>query len=261
MLGETSNGIRYATVGEGPVLFLVHGFPLDQTLWLDQMRSLSGKARLVTLDLRGFGTSPRMGSDILDMDTHAADCDLVLEELGIDTAHVVGLSMGGYVALAMADLFGHRVSSLVLMDTNASADGEAARRGRDATAERLVGEGRLAVVDALAGVVLGPEASVTARARFRTMAEATAYETYVGALMGMRDRPDRTGVLREFDGPVTVVSGADDALMPPADVAEPLSRVAPDSRLVLIPGAGHLPPLERPAATSAALAEHLDRVR
>ncbi len=260
MLREASNGIRFVAAGEGPAVLLIHGFPLDHTLWLDQIRDLHGEALVVAVDLRGFGASPRMGEDTLDMERHASDCDLVLDELGVDRAHVVGLSMGGYVTLALADLFGHRVASMVLMDTKAGPDGDDAKAGRDAMAERLVTEGRSAVAASLMGGLLGPEPSVAARARFLTMAEALPYESYVGALMGMKQRPDRTAVLADFEGPVTVVSGEDDGLMSVADVAEPLAATARDGELVVIPGAGHLPPIERPAATGDAIRRHLARI-
>lgn len=260
MLRESSNGIRFVAAGEGPAVLLIHGFPLDHTLWSDQIRALVGEARVIAVDLRGFGSSPRMGAEILDMERHASDCDLVLDELGVDRAHVVGLSMGGYVTLAMADLFGHRVASMVLMDTKAAADGDEARSGRDAMAERLVEDGRAAVAASLLGGLLGPQPSLAARARFLTMAESLAYESYVGALMGMKQRPDRTGVLAEFDGPVTVVSGEDDGLMTVADVAEPLAAIARHGELVVIPGAGHLPPIEQPSATADAIRRHLGRV-
>ena len=260
MLHEASNGIRYAVAGEGPAVLLIHGFPLDHTLWLDQSRDLAGEARVVAIDLRGFGASPRMGHDVLDMERHASDCDLVLDELGIDRAHVVGLSMGGYVALALADLFGHRVASMVLMDTKAAPDDDGAKAGRLAMAERLVTEGRTAVAAGMAGGLLGPAPSLEARARFLTMAESVPYETYVGALMGMRQRPDRTAVVAAFDGPVTVVSGADDGLMSGGDVAEPLAATARNGELVVIDGAGHLPPIEQPVATTDALRRHLERV-
>lgn len=260
MLAEASNGIRYVGVGAGPAVLLIHGFPLDHTLWIDQIRALADEAQVIAPDLRGFGSSPRMGEDILDMETHASDCDLLLEALGIEQAHVVGLSMGGYVALALADLFGHRVASLVLMDTKAGADSDEGKAGRDAMAQRLVTEGRAHVAAALADGLLGPDPSIHARARLLTMAEGMAYESYIGALMGMKQRPDRTQVLRDFAGPVTVVSGEDDGLMTVADVAEPLTAMAADSRLVVIPGAGHLPPIEQPAATTAAIVAHLGRV-
>jgi pimeloyl-ACP methyl ester carboxylesterase len=247
-------------VGTGPAVLLIHGFPLDHTLWTDQIRDLSDQAQVIAIDLRGFGSSPRMGEDVLDMETHASDCDLLLEDLGIDRAHVVGLSMGGYVALALADLFGHRTASLVLMDTKAGPDSEEGKAGRGAMAQRLVTEGRHRMAAALADGLLGPDPSVSARARLLTMAENMAYESYVGALMGMKQRPDRTEVLREFVGPVTVVSGEDDGLMTVADVAAPLAEIAAESELVVIPGAGHLPPIEQPAATTAAIAAHLARV-
>jgi pimeloyl-ACP methyl ester carboxylesterase len=260
MLSEARNGIRYTSVGTGPAVLLIHGFPLDHTMWIDQIRDLADRAQVIAMDLRGFGSSPRMGGDVLDMETHASDCDLLLEELGIERAHVVGLSMGGYVALALADLFGHRVASLVLMDTKAGPDSAEGKAGRDAMAQRLVAEGRGPVAAGLADGLLGPDPSTFARARLLTMAEGMSYESYVGALMGMKQRPDRTEVLRQFAGPVTVVNGEDDGLFSVADVAAPLAAIAADSELVVIPGAGHLPSIEQPAATTAAIVAHLSRV-
>ena len=259
MLHEAPNGIRYLTGGSGPVVLLIHGYPLDHSLWHDQVVALADRANIVAVDLRGFGASPSGTGSALTMERHASDCDFLLEHHGADQADVVGLSMGGYVALAMTEIFGHRVRSLVLMDTRATADTEEARTGRDAMAERLVADGAAAVIPELAHSLLAPDASRRARARFRTMAESLSTDAHIQALLGMRDRPDRSHVLAGFTGPVTVVGGAEDALMPVA-VAEDLAATTGHGELVVIPGAGHLPPIEQPDATNAALAAHLDRL-
>lgn len=253
------NGIRYLVRGTGPTVVLIHGFPLTHALWLDQMTVLAEDAEVVAVDLRGFGESPRMGSQVLSMERHASDIDLILDDLAVDTAHLVGLSMGGYVALAYAELFGQRMESLVLSNTKATADTDAAREGRDAVAERVVTEGVGPLAADLSAALMTEKASLTARARFRSMAEGLSYESYVGALAGMRDRVDRTAVLSEIQVPTTVITGAEDSLMP-LEGAEALAAAIPGAELTVIDGCGHLPPLEAPDAMSDALVDHFARL-
>jgi pimeloyl-ACP methyl ester carboxylesterase len=162
--------------------------------------------------------------------------------------------MGGYVALALAELHPRAVRTLALVDTKAGADSQAAREGRDAAAARLLEQGRGALAGELCAALLGPMASRTARARLRSMAEGTRYETWLAALEGMKQRPDRTSVLARLRVGLAIVVGEDDALTPPAEARSMAERVS-GARLTVVPGAGHLTPLEAPEALSAALRE------
>ena len=248
------NGRRmhYFERGNGPVALLVHGFPLDATMWLDQLAPLSEVRRVVAVDLRGSGGSGPVTGTANTMELHASDLDALCDELAAEKVDLAGLSMGGYVALAFAELFGHRLRSFALLNTRAGADSEEARAGRDAMAARVVAEGRSAIVPGLEAALLGPEASLTGRARFRSMVERTPYETIVATLLGMRDRPDRSPILDEVTVPSLVLTSEHDPVAPAGDSQSMADRL-PDAEFVLIEGVGHLSAIEAPDDVTAAL--------
>jgi pimeloyl-ACP methyl ester carboxylesterase len=246
--------LHYRERGSGPLALFVHGYPLDSTLWLEQLEDLADLRRCVAPDLRGFGLSEPSCLPALTMERHADDLADLLDRLGAQAADVVGLSMGGYVALALVERHPGLVRSLALVDTRADADSAAAREGRDTAAARLLEQGREALAGELRAALLGPHASAPARARLRSMVEGTRYETILAALEGMKQRPDRSEVLERLAVPVAIVVGEDDALTPPAQARSMAARI-PGARLTVVPGAGHLTPLEAPEALSAALRE------
>jgi pimeloyl-ACP methyl ester carboxylesterase len=238
--------------GSGRVALFIHGFPLDSTMWIEQLDALAGLRRCIAVDLRGFGRSSPVNGEPLAMERHAADIAGVLDIVSEEQADIIGLSMGGYVALAFAEMYPDRLRSLALIDTRAEADTAEAKDGRDVMAERLLAEGRAAIAEALQAGLLAPEASIAARARLRNMIEACPYETIVAALGGMRDRPDRSQVLAGIAVPTAVVVGEFDSITPPSD-AERMASALPHASLTVVPRAGHMTPIENPAAVNDAL--------
>ncbi|MGA9596049.1 MAG: alpha/beta fold hydrolase [Acidimicrobiia bacterium] len=245
--------------GSGPVAVFIHGFPFDSTMWIEQLAALEGLRRCIAVDLRGFGRSSPVSGDPLTMESHAEDLAAVLDIVSEERADIVGLSMGGYVALAFAESYPDRMRSLALIDTRAGADSPEGKAGRDAMARRVVSEGRAAFAESMQATLLGPNASLNARARFRTMVEGCPYETLIGALAGMRDRPDRTSTLGSVAVPAMVMVGDQDAVTPPEQAAE-MAAAIPGATLVTIADAGHLTPVEQPQAVSTALAEFYRRI-
>ena len=241
----------YREQGSGPVALFVHGFPLDSTMWLDQMDALSDIRRCIAPDLRGFGGSTPTTEHDLSMERHANDMLAFLDALEIDRVDLVGFSMGGYIALALAERQPNRLRSLSLVDTKSTPDTEVGREGRDAAAARVTADGRSALAGDLAGVLLDESASLWTRARFRTMVEATPTETIVAALAGMKERPDRSSVLGALEVPVAVVVGENDAPTPVSE-ADQMANAA-GGHLTVIPNAGHMAPIEQPARVSDAL--------
>lgn len=241
----------YHERGSGPAALFVHGFPLDSTMWLDQIADLSDIRRCIAPDLRGFGGSaPTIETD-LSMERHASDMLAFLGALDIDRVDLVGFSMGGYIALAFAERHPERLRSLSMVDTKATPDSDAGREGRDAAAARVTADGRSALASDLIDVLLDESASLWTRARFRTMVEATPTESIVAALEGMRDRPDRSSVLADLTVPVAVIVGEDD-IPTPVSEADQMVR-ATGGRLSVIPHAGHIAPIEQPSMVSDAL--------
>ena len=138
----TINGreLHFARQGSGPLAVLIHGYPLDHTMWLDQLSGLSGVRTTVALDLPGYGMSERVTGQPLTMHQLADDVAGLIRELGESSADVVGLSMGGYVALALWERHQDVVRTLVLANTRAAAESEEGRAGREAQAVAAVGD-------------------------------------------------------------------------------------------------------------------------
>lgn len=244
--------IYYSDAGQGPAAVLIHGYPLDRTMWLEQASALSDIRRVVAVDLRGCGRSSPVTGQTITMDDFAADVARVVRDLGDDQADIVGLSMGGYVALALWESHPELIRSLVLANTKASADSDEGRAGRRAQAQAVVAEGREQLATKLLGALLAPNHELPVAARLRTMVERTPVETIVASLGGMAARPDRTGLLATISVPTLVISGEADGLIPPS-VSQEMANAIPGADFVSIAGAGHLSPMERPVEFAEAL--------
>jgi pimeloyl-ACP methyl ester carboxylesterase len=246
--------------GDGPALLLIHGFPLDRSMWGHQVATLA-RWRRIAPDLRGCGFSdvPEQG---YSMAAYAGDLVGLLDKLRIERAVVAGLSMGGYVAFEILRRHRERVMGLILMDTRADADTPDGRRGRDALIEVARSQGAAAVAEHLLPRLLGRSTQRTQPQvvdQVREMARRTPVPGIVGALTAMRDRPDSTPDLGAIDVPTLVVVGEEDELTPPA-VARAMTSAIPSAAMTTIPGAGHLAPLEAPTAVSRVIAEFLEAV-
>jgi YbgC/YbaW family acyl-CoA thioester hydrolase len=254
------NGVSLAVEvrGDGPAILFVHGYPFDRTIWRDQIDALDGLRRIAP-DLRGMGESdaPDLG---YGMGIYADDLAALLDALGVEEVVLCGLSMGGYVIFEFLRRWRSRARALILIDTRAEADGTEARRARDAAAATARDEGAAAVAEAMLPKVLSPstlEREPETVDRVRGIMAATPVAGMVGALASIRDRHDSTGLLPVLGGlPTLVIVGEDDTLTPP-DGARRMAAAIPGARLVVIPGAGHVPPVEQPSATTAAIRDFL----
>ena len=256
----TVNGVNLAVDvrGEGPPVLFVHGYPLDRTLWQHPLNTLTGFRRIAP-DLRGLGLSdaPDLG---YSMATYADDLAALLDALQADQVVLCGLSMGGYIALEFARRYRSRLRGLVLMDTRAETDAPEVRKAREAAMQLAREKGAGAIATQLLPSLFAPGADKLmpqAVERVRSMIEVAPVKGIIGALSAMRDRPDSTATLAELDGlPTLVVVGDQDQISPPA-VARAMSGAIPGAMLSVIPGAGHLPPVEQPIATTRVLTEFL----
>lgn len=248
------NMLFYREAGEGPLAVFIHGFPQDHSVWLDQLKGLAHVRRCVALDLRGFGKSDPTVEGSLSMEMLADDVAGLVEALGGHNADIVGISMGGYVALALWELRSTMVRSLTLIDTRAAADSPEARAARDAMVDRLLDTGRGGLADELVGTHLGRSPTRHAQARLRSMVEGTRYETLVAAITGMRDRKDRSALLSTITVPALVINGEEDRVILP-EVAKAMAKEITGARTTIVARAGHLPPIENPDGVNEALIE------
>ena len=257
----TVNGVNLAVEvrGEGPAVLFVHGYPLDRTLWQHQLGSLTGFRRIAP-DLRGLGLSdaPDLG---YSMATYADDLAALLDALHADRVVICGLSLGGYVALEFARRYRTRLRGLVLLSTRAEADTSEMRKAREAAMQVARERGAGAIAQQMLPSLFAPGAHDTMPQvvdRIRAMMEAAPVKGLIGALSAMRDRPDSTATLGDLEGlPTLVVVGEQDQITGPA-VARGIANGIPGAMLSVIPGAGHLPPVEQPIATTRVLAEFLE---
>ncbi len=257
----TVHGVELACVDEGaglPVV-LVHGFPLDHTMWDAQVSGLRNRYRVIVPDLRGFGASDASQGTVT-MEQFADDLVGLLDALEIDQPVVlVGLSMGGYVALQFFQHHRRWLRGLVLCDTRAETDTAEAAAARHQTADRVLSDGPAALVAGMPAKLLAPTTLEKHREIIRSIGraiEAADPQGIAAASRGMAQRSDTTGLLAQIDCPTLVVVGVDDAITPPGEMAA-MAAAIPGSRLVEIPEAGHMTPLENPAAVNAALEEFL----
>lgn len=254
------------TGGNGIPLVLIHGFPLDRTLWAAQIRHLADVARVITPDLRGFGESaPSVPGDAVTMDTYADDVRALLDALGVKSAVIAGLSMGGYIAFAFYRKYAARVRGLILANTKAGADSPEGKKGRDDNAALAREKGVAEIAERMLPKMFTPqtiaEQSETANA-VRAMMSRQSVEAVVAALIALRDRPDSTPTLAQISVPTLIITGADDNLIPPkeSELMREALRV-PDARWVSIPGAAHLSNIEQPEAFNRAVREFLKSMK
>lgn len=240
-------------------LILIHAFPLSADMWLPQLAKVPQGWRFIAPDIRGFrGAGPAFEDAELagaTMADYAGDVLALMDHLDVDRAAIAGLSMGGYVAMALAARAPKRISRLILADTRMTADTPEGRAGRDKMKADLAAGGPRAVADAMLPKLIGettkndqPELTDAVR----QLIEMNRAEAIAGAIDALKARPDQTEMLAGIRVPALVICGAEDALTPPAD-SEAMARAIPGARLEVIQRAGHLSNLEQATAFNHAL--------
>jgi pimeloyl-ACP methyl ester carboxylesterase len=240
--------IAYERRGHGSPLVLLHGYPLDHTIWQPVVPMLQARADLILPDLRGFGDSEPTadGYSLLDM---AADVAGLLDNLKIKQAAIAGHSMGGYIALAFAHAYPKRVLGLGLVASQTLPDTPDRRQGRYDTVDQVKSNGVEVVADAMTPR-LTPSPELQPVLRQITLRQRP--DAIIGALKAMAERPDATPYLAGFDFPVSIVHGLEDALIPIERAREVQSGIA-QAYLVELNGVGHMPMMEAPRLTAEAL--------
>jgi pimeloyl-ACP methyl ester carboxylesterase len=246
LVNHDGASLFYEVFGSGDPILLVHGFPLSSQLWTETAEALSATHRVIVTDLRGHGRSD--ASPETSMTQYAGDLAAVLDAADEQRPVVLaGLSMGGYIAMEFVRHDPLRVRALVLADTRHDADSPAKVQEREALAQRVLKEGPKVVADGMVGKLFGPEASENLKSEWRSIMAATSPQGVAAALRAMGARPDSTDTLRNWKRPCLIIVGDTDAITPP-DVARQMHDLVPGSQLAVIPGAGHMTPVEQPEA-------------
>ena len=241
--------------GTAPVLLLVHGFPLDHTMWQPQLEALSDSYRVIAPDLRGFGSSDVIAG-VATMQQYADDLAELLTALQItQPVHFCGLSMGGYIAWQFAARHRQRLARLIVCDTRAAPDSAEAAQGRVTSANRVLSEGTGFLAEAMLPKLFPADliaAGAPCVAATKKVMLAAPPAGVAAALLGMAQRPDMSSLLPRLDVPTLVLGGQHDAIVPAAEM-KTLAGQIPGATFVEIAAAGHMATLEQPTAANAAL--------
>ncbi len=240
--------IAYDRYGAGKPLVLLHGYPLDHTIWEPLIPLLLISADLILPDLRGFGKST-VPDEIYSMTDMASDIAGLLDRLQIDKAVIVGHSMGGYVALAFARAFPERVLGLGLVSTQALDNSPEKKEARFKSAAEIIENGVQQVAESMpAKLSPNPDVKNTAR----SIIAAQQAPGLAGALQAMAGRQDSSPILGGMKYPVAILHGTADELIPIERAREMKAGIS-QAELTEIKGGGHMLMLESPAQTAEAI--------
>lgn len=260
----TINGVQtgYDDQGRGIPLVMLHGFPLDRTLWTHQRIALGRRARCIVPDFRGFGESLYAGS--ASVEQYADDVAALLDWIEVEQAVVCGLSMGGYVAMAMWRRHPERIRGLVLCDTRATADSDETKAARNDLIAMAKADGVAPIAAKQLSGMLGKsthERNPEVVSAMLAMMERQTVAGVVGGLEAMRDRPDAQSTLSSITVPTVIVVGDEDVITPLREAESMLALLpaAARGRVERIPEAGHASCFERPSAVTHVLADFLVR--
>jgi pimeloyl-ACP methyl ester carboxylesterase len=249
--------MAYDETGSGVPLLLIHGWPHNRTLWAGQMSGLATQARCLAPDLRGFGGTAVQGPYTIEQ--YADDLVALLDARGMEQAVVCGLSMGGYVALAMVRRHRSRLRGLILTSTRATADTPVAREKRARLIELVERQGVDALADRQLKAMVGAttfETRPEVRGSLRQLMAVAPAAGVIGGLRAMAARADATDLLPTIDVPTLVVGGAEDTFTAPDELRAMAARI-PGSRVELLAGCGHVCAYERPGAYNHVVGEFL----
>lgn len=245
------------------VVLLIHAFPLGAAMWEGQVKALPDGWRLIAPDVRGFGGSTIDEPDEEPrIDDYAKDAIDLLRELEIASAVIGGMSMGGYVAMAILRRQPGVATAVILADTRMTPDtpeGRANRRSMLAVVDR---EGPSGVSRDMLPRLLGKTTLAqrpTVEPLVRRLIKQQSPAALRGAIQRMMERPDSQAVLEQLAVPTLIIVGDEDVITPVED-SRRLQAVIPGSELVVLPETGHLANLERPDLFNDALRALLSRL-
>lgn len=249
--GET---LHYEDAGTGPAVLLIHSMGADRTMWRDQIAALADRYRCIAFDCRGHGGSSYNAR--FTVAGVAADLKAGLDALGVETCHLVGMAMGGPIAVSFAARWPDAVRSVAIADgfvdmreAGGARIPEWAKAIRSTTMEAF---GRRYVE-----MRLTASASQRARDELAAAIARVPPEAYIDVMKAIFDGIAFTGEAASIRAPSLVIWGEEDDVTP-LPHAQQIADLIPGARLETIPGAAHISNLDKPEAFNRLLADFLD---
>lgn len=256
--------LHYDVKGDGDrTILFVHGHPFNRSMWERQSDKCAAMGwRSIQFDLRGYGASQSLEPTPFEFGRFSEDIEGLLDHVGVASAVLCGLSMGGQIVMDCCARMPLRVSGLILAATAPQAETPESRLDRLAMADRLEQDGIAPYADEVLPKMLAPQSIETMpeMADFvLDMMRRTAANGAAAAQRARAGRPSYEPTLATLDVPALIAVGDSDAFTSRAD-ADLMHNLIPDAELLWLSGVGHMPNLERMADFNAAMLRLLDRV-
>lgn len=253
-----NTAISFSDIGKGTAVVLLHGFLENKTMWKDLVPSLAEKNRVISIDLLGHGETDCLGY-IHSMEENAEIVNAILSHLRIRKTVFIGHSMGGYVALAFAELYLNRVKGLILLNSTALEDSVERKINRDraikAVKQNYINFVRMSIANLF---------SENNRDRLENEIEnvklealKTPLQGIVASLEGMKIRKDRQFILKETDFPKLLILGEKDGVLLYKDNASQIE--ATNTELISLPN-GHMSHIENKVELEKVIASFLRKI-
>jgi len=259
------NKLKVSYTDEGPdnapVIILIHGFPLNKSMWNKQVEVLIENYRVIAYDVRGHGSS-EAGTEDFSIELFANDLLALMDELKIERATLCGLSMGGYIALNAMGNYPKRFDALILCDTSCAADTSEAKEKRLMTIESIDKNGIERYANESLKNLFAAESFVTNRESIvwvKEMITDTPVKTFSSTLIALTKRKETCDKLSRIEVPVLILVGKEDKITPP-DVALLMQKSINGSQMYIIEHAGHLSNIENTYEFNNQLLNFIDSV-
>jgi pimeloyl-ACP methyl ester carboxylesterase len=261
-MATTPKDTHYKTYGKnhGYALVFLHGYLESSDIWDGFADLFSDEYFVICVDLPGHGKSPAL-SEPSTIDAFADAVVSVTDHLGIQGFHLVGHSMGGYVAMAMLEKYSEHLNSVVLLHSACYSDSDEKRQNRDREIE-LVKRGKKEKIFNLSIPRLYADENLTTFSQqvetSKKMALNTNNSGIVAALTAMKTRPDRSLILKETKIPVLLIGGRKDNLIP-FETMEKMKLLSPELKLVCLENSGHMGFIEERENAAKELKEFFEK--
>ena len=247
--------IFYEAVGDGPALMLLHGYPLSGALFARMRDELQDNHTVVTIDHRGYGLS-ETDDNPGTIDRYAEDALAIMDELGIESAAIGGMSMGGPITLKMHEIAPERFTSMILIDTIAAPASPMEAGIWSGVQERVAAEGVSGIVDFLMPQMLTGETRETMPDQVEYLTgvmEQASTQAALGGAKALETRPDLRPELEAIEVPTLVLVGRADPVYAFEVSRGMVDAIGANAEIAIIDGASHAAVFERPVEAAAAI--------
>ena len=257
-IGYKNTTISYSDTGKGTAVVLLHGFLENQTMWKELTPILSNKNRVITIDLLGHGATECLGY-VNSMEDNAEIVKAVLSHLRIRKAILVGHSMGGYVALAFAELYPATIKGMVLLNSTSKEDSAERKHNRDraikAVKQNYINFVRLSIANLFSEN--NRERLEKEIEKVKSEALKTPLQGIVASLEGMKIRKDREFILHESEYPKLLILGEKDGVLIYIDNLAQIENT--NTELITFPD-GHMSHIENKEELEKVIASFLRKI-